>query len=127
MNECRYLRHLDAPPTLQGDVLGEETRQRRKLTLLYYINPDWERVHGGCLRLYPKISAGAPADTTAQGQVHNAVGDAGQGHKGQEEEKENYVDIEPLGDRLLIFQSRTIEHEVLPAHALRFSLTMWLY
>jgi Rps23 Pro-64 3,4-dihydroxylase Tpa1-like proline 4-hydroxylase len=93
------VRHLDAP----GD---NEAGGQRRLTLLYYINPDWSPADGGCLRLYPKT------------QVPMAS---------QEEEEEVFVDVEPVGDRLLIFQSRTIEHEVLPSQALRFSLTLWLY
>jgi SM-20-related protein len=95
----RYVRHLDAPP---GD---NEAGGQRRLTLLYYVNPDWSPADGGCLRMYPKTQVRAS----------------------QKEEEEFFVDVEPVGDRLLIFQSRTIEHEVLPSHAMRFSLTMWLY
>jgi len=36
-------------------------------------------------------------------------------------------DVEPLADRLFIFQSRTLEHEVLPSHTPRFAITMWFY
>lgn len=41
--------------------------------------------------------------------------------------KDRNVDVEPLGDRLLIFQSRSIEHEVMPSHGKRFAITMWYY
>ncbi len=74
---------------------------QRRLTLLYYINPSWVPSDGGCLRLYP--------------------------HNQEDSQTEMFVDVAPLGDRLLIFQSRTVEHEVLPSHTLRFSLTVWLY
>ena len=39
----------------------------------------------------------------------------------------SYQDIDPIADRLLVFQSRMLEHEVLPAHATRFAITMWFY
>lgn len=37
------------------------------------------------------------------------------------------ADVEPIGDRLLIFQSRLLEHEVLPTWASRYALTVWFY
>jgi len=37
------------------------------------------------------------------------------------------ADVEPIGDRLLIFQSRLLEHEVLPTWATRYALTVWFY
>jgi Rps23 Pro-64 3,4-dihydroxylase Tpa1-like proline 4-hydroxylase len=36
-------------------------------------------------------------------------------------------DIDPIADRLLIFQSRLIEHEVLPTYHKRFAITTWFY
>jgi SM-20-related protein len=35
------------------------------------------------------------------------------------------VDLEPRLDRLVVFRSELIEHEVLPAHAERWALTAW--
>jgi len=34
-------------------------------------------------------------------------------------------DIEPIGDRLVLFLSAYLEHEVLPAQAKRFAMTLW--
>jgi len=88
---ARYMRHLDA-------YVGASAR---KITCLYYINPNWKEEDGGQLRIFdPKQEA-------------------------QSDEK--FMDIAPLGDRLLIFQSRVLEHEVLPVHAHRFALTVWFY
>lgn len=42
-------------------------------------------------------------------------------------EKETFTDIDPIADRLVIFQSRMIEHEVLAANTHRWAITMWLY
>jgi hypoxia-inducible factor (prolyl hydroxylase) len=93
---------------------------RRRLTLLVYLNPGWQPEHGGQLRLHLPSSSGGAALKVAR-------------------------DIEPIGGRLVVFQSRTLEHEVcvlqarvvlssqayriqvLPSHHMRFSLTMWLY
>src|SRR6185295_11601544 len=37
------------------------------------------------------------------------------------------VDLEPRLDRLVVFLSERLEHEVLPAHAERFAATAWYY
>jgi Rps23 Pro-64 3,4-dihydroxylase Tpa1-like proline 4-hydroxylase len=101
----RYLRHLDA----------KSEEGQRRLTLLYYINPGWTADDGGCLRLYPHTD-----DALRNDRDDSLLLDDGN-------HREAFVDVEPVGDRLLIFQSRTVEHEVLASHAMRFSLTMWLY
>ena len=38
-----------------------------------------------------------------------------------------HVDVEPRGDRLLVFQSRQLDHEVLPPNKDRFAITYWVY
>jgi SM-20-related protein len=37
------------------------------------------------------------------------------------------VDVEPVSDRLVVFLSERLEHEVLPAQAPRLALTAWFY
>lgn len=81
---ARYVRHRDAFPG----------QSNRRVTAIYYANPQWRPEHGGLLRLYPE---GAP------------------------------LDIEPTLDRLVVFLSEQLEHEVLPAHAPRLALTAWFY
>jgi SM-20-related protein len=44
---ARYARHADAFPG----------QSNRRLTAIYYVNPDWEPAHGGLLRLYPEGGA----------------------------------------------------------------------
>jgi len=85
---ARYVRHLDALPP------GPDKPRGRRLTALYYMNPEWTPKDGGALRMHLE---------------------------GDE------IDIEPLGDRLVVFASEYVEHEVLPAYAARFTLTMWYY
>jgi len=84
------MRHIDA-------YKGASTR---RLTFLYYINPNWKEADGGHLRIY------------LPGGSNN---------------NELIRDIEPLGDRLVIFQSRVLEHEVLPTYIHRYALTVWFY
>ncbi|WP_309893053.1 2OG-Fe(II) oxygenase [Archangium sp.] len=79
-----YARHFDAFPG----------QSNRRVTAIYYLNPDWVPAHGGLLRLYPE---GGP------------------------------VDVEPTLDRLVVFLSERIEHEVLPSQAPRLALTAWFY
>ncbi|MFE8602274.1 2OG-Fe(II) oxygenase [Archangium violaceum] len=81
---ARYARHFDAFPG----------QSNRRVTALYYLNPDWVPAHGGLLRIYPERGP---------------------------------VDVEPALDRLVVFLSERIEHEVLPAHAPRLALTAWFY
>jgi len=72
----------------------------RRITCLYYFNIGWKEEDGGKLRIYNPDKVN---------------------HDGE------YTDIEPIGDRLLIFQSRLLEHEVLESKKDRFALTVWLY
>ncbi len=81
---ARYVRHCDTYPG----------GPKRRLTVIYYVNPGWEKEHGGCLRLFGP----------------NKV----------------VRDIEPRADRVLIFLSAWIEHEVLPVFKPRFALTTWI-
>lgn len=78
-----YKRHLDQ---FKAD-------SARKLSMICYLNLDWEPDHGGALRLY--LPTGS-------------------------------LDILPVGGRVAIFESHTIEHEVLPATRERRSVTGWL-
>ena len=75
---------------------------RRKLTALYYLNPDWSPQQGGVFRAYP--SSEAP---------------------------DTFVDIEPKADRFLCFWSDELVHGVQPSFAQdqtqhRYALTVWL-
>ena len=75
----------------------------RKVTILYYMNPNYRSELGGQFRIYNP--AGAVPETT---------------------------DIEPLGDRLLVFWSDLLVHSVEPSFAPggvkdhRYALTLWL-
>lgn len=82
-----YQRHLDQ---FRHD-------DHRKLSIICYLNDDWQETDGGQLRLY------LPED-------------------GQEK----IIDVLPEGGLLACFRSDLIEHEVLPATRHRYSVTGWL-
>ncbi|CAN0155733.1 unnamed protein product [Discosporangium mesarthrocarpum] len=67
---------------------------KRGLTCLFYLNPDWQEEHGGEMCLLPFL--------------------------GREQR------VEPLMDRLVIFYSDRVLHRVLPSHAERYVVTVWL-
>ncbi|KAM4695307.1 egl nine homolog 1-like [Discoglossus pictus] len=70
----------------------------RCITCIYYLNKDWDaKVNGGVLRIFP-------------------------------EGKAQFADIEPKFDRLLFFWSdRRNPHEVQPAFATRYAITVWYF
>ncbi|MBO0938002.1 2OG-Fe(II) oxygenase [Fibrella sp. HMF5335] len=83
-----YKRHLDR---FRAD-------SKRKLSLICYLNPNWQPADGGQLALYLPQPDGS----------------------------EQTVQVDPLGGRLVCFDSGLLEHEVLPATRDRLSLTGWL-
>jgi len=84
-----YKRHLDQ---FRSD-------SRRKLSVICYLNSDWQETDGGQLAIYlPE----------AEGQ------------------SERQITVSPLGGRLVCFESGRLEHEVLPATRERLSITGWL-
>ncbi|XP_014679770.1 PREDICTED: egl nine homolog 3-like [Priapulus caudatus] len=70
----------------------------RVITCIYYLNKNWDsKEHGGLLRIYP-------------------------------EGQDRVADIEPILDRLLFFWSdRRNPHEVRPAYATRYAITVWYF
>ncbi|XP_030052355.1 egl nine homolog 1 isoform X2 [Microcaecilia unicolor] len=70
----------------------------RCVTCIYYLNKNWDaKVNGGILRIFP-------------------------------EGKAQFADIEPKFDRLLFFWSdRRNPHEVQPAFATRYAITVWYF
>ncbi|AKD53631.1 2OG-Fe(II) oxygenase [Spirosoma radiotolerans] len=84
-----YKRHLDQ---FRND-------SRRKLSVICYLNTDWQEEDGGQLALY---LPGAVVDPERQ------------------------IIISPIGGRLVCFESSLLPHEVLPAIHERLSITGWL-
>ncbi|WP_420147170.1 2OG-Fe(II) oxygenase [Spirosoma sp.] len=84
-----YKRHLDQ---FRSDP-------RRKLSVICYLNSDWQEADGGQLAIYLPDS---------------------------DEATEQQIRIAPVGGRLVCFESGRLEHEVLPATRERLSVTGWL-
>eukprot|EP00959_Pyramimonas_sp_CCMP1952_P472388 9499953-Pyramimonas_sp.AAC.1 len=134
---ARYIRHCDNP-----------NANGRILTVIYYMNPEWQKGDGGELRIYSCLKAGASHgftdcdgksleqwDAKYEGSEpeEKAATSFGPGMQsigtvlGTDVHKPVKVDeIEPLGDRLLLFYSNTrAPHEVLPANTFRYAITTW--
>ncbi|CCH57002.1 2OG-Fe(II) oxygenase [Fibrisoma limi BUZ 3] len=85
-----YKRHLDQ---FRSD-------SRRKLSVICYLNDNWQESDGGQLTLF--------LPGTQPGQA------------------EQNITIQPIGGRLVCFESGRLEHEVRPAARQRLSVTGWL-
>lgn len=102
---ARYVRHLDAfSATAHHSSAAAEglTASSRRITAIYYLNDGWDcATHGGALRLF------AP---------HEADSD------------EHVQLVEPILDRLVLFRSDRVPHEVLPtAGRERIAVTLWMH
>jgi hypothetical protein len=105
---ARYSRHLDRN--------AWEKHNRREITILLYVNTEWDAAtQGGCLRLHPNAANAAHAAHAANAATSAPVGVAP-------------VDLAPLAGRLVLFPSATQYHEVLPCTgcAERLALTLWV-
>jgi SM-20-related protein len=75
------------------------------VTAIYYVNPGWRPEDGGALRLHAQGTDGADATDAATSA--------------------EAVDLAPLLDRLIVFLSERVEHEVLPTKSTRWAVTAW--
>jgi len=98
-----YAKHVD-------NVMGAGLDDARKLTAIYYLNPHWNAQAGGHLRVWDADIVGAEADgpLSSDGAAH----------------------IAPRGDRLVVFWSDALVHDVEPSRIVssadhRWALTVW--
>lgn len=114
----RYVAHLDNDPSDPSYEVGPVGLRAcdRVFTCILYLNDEWEAPHEGCLRMFTsRVDGEAPPEATIE-RWHGATVEDG-----------SSVDVEPLGGRLVIFDSRRILHAVRPAHgAERWALTVWV-
>ena len=80
-----YARHLDV----------HRAGSERAISLLLYLNNNWQESDAGALRIYPPGAPHAP------------------------------IDIVPASGRLVMFLSDRVEHEVLPTARQRLSIAAW--
>ena len=116
-----YVRHRDANTTagmnVDEAVVFPEFSPSRQLTAIYYVNKDWTVDACGQLRLF--LSHPASSCT--------AIPIARRAFVPGVSKREIYWDVEPVLDRLVIFRSDRVDHEVLSAYRERFAITTWMY
>ena len=109
-----YDRHVDAcNPEYEDDC-----DEHRRLTAILYLNDDWQKQHGGALRLWPPGSAG-------EGEGEGAGADAGGAEA--KVKAEPHIDIAPIANRVVVFMSSAIEHQVCASFHPRVAITTWFY
>ena len=90
-NGSRYTSHFD-----------NANGNGRRITAIYYLNKNYEKQNGGCLRIH---------------QPNTSTKDL-----------KPKVDIEPIADRLVLFFSdKRVPHEVLPTYKDRYAVTVWFF
>lgn len=124
---ARFAKHID-----------NTTQDGRKITVLCYLNPDWDDSMGGALRLFiPKKFRCKEDESTSSSLSHETTSpsDRSETHEEVIAERKGEisgyhmkaVDVYPHGGRLAIFYSSEIPHEVLPTFGNRHALTIWYY
>ena len=92
------------------------------LTLIAYCNPDYKPGDGGALRLHDASSFSA---SSSEGAINpDACVGAGPGMGAAS--SRSWVHVEPRAGTIVAFDSM-LSHEVLPAWAERFAVTLWLW
>ena len=120
-----YAKHVD---NMFG-ACGADENDARKVTAIYYLNPDWDAQRGGFLRAYD-------ADVCAadDGRPQTLLGDLSAVKRrlaASLTDAEDASRIAPRGDRLVIFWSNALVHDVEPSSIIaetdrRWALTTWL-
>lgn len=106
-NGSSYDKHYD---NSGGDDL-------RKLTVLYYLNPKWRKELGGSFRIYESAthSVATPSESSASDQVDAFSESAAVDSTIELKREISVTDINPIGDRLLVFWSDRLVHSVQPS------------
>lgn len=91
-----FTKHLDRYSDTDNSDNDESQRLRIVSSILYLNDASWQDSHGGHLRVYQ--------DSVVE---------------------EDFFDISPYGNRLVLFLSDKVVHEVLPTQKMRRSLTGW--
>ncbi|CEL99397.1 unnamed protein product [Vitrella brassicaformis CCMP3155] len=108
-----YKRHIDGG-------YDAKTNNGRKITAIYYPNPqDWTESDGGALRIY------GPRRNPYGRSKGGSTPPDGDGSEA-DDDTPAIQDILPKGDRLVLFRSRDMPHEVLLCHRKRFAVSLWL-
>lgn len=104
-----YKQHVDGG---YGDL-----NNGRKITCVYYANPSWTQSSGGELRVFKRQPN--PYEIEKCKKEGLPVPEAN--------DKEVLQEISPIGDRLVLFRSRDMPHEVMQCGRKRFAVSMWVH
>ena len=93
------------------------------LSSVWYLTPNWEESQGGVLRVRTVDSTNLRQGSSEEGEYGQFKSPAAT----ESTEGEGTVDIEPLSDRLVLFLSRSVVHQVLPTSegGDRYAATVW--
>jgi hypothetical protein len=108
---CSTVPNAHLPKHLDNNGLDPD--DLRKLTCILYLNEDWDSsVYGGQLRLHNFDKFFAMRNSGSE----------------QKQDEPMYIDVDPIINRLVMFWSDLIVHEVLPttAERPRYTLTVWI-
>jgi Rps23 Pro-64 3,4-dihydroxylase Tpa1-like proline 4-hydroxylase len=148
---ARYVRHRDSfirPLAGNGDSASgsggdsgsdhsSRTCQERRLTCIVYLNHQWQPEHAGHLRIYLSDRTALYLRFKHQRQQQSSTQLPPQ-HSARllqvvdlepqtDAHGHAFIDVAPIGNRLVIFDSFQVEHEVLASNHRRAAITTWLY
>jgi len=114
---AHYVAHRDNVCNLEGT----ECDNSRAITVLLYLNPEWDESFGGWLRCHPHVPLG-------EDSVCNCPPTVSASSSSSSSSKANceHLDVAPVGARLAIFRSQELLHEVMPTFKRRVALSCWL-
>ena len=92
------------------------------VTAILYVNPQWVSEHGGCFRFWPLCGDDNRVGTATAEAVQHA-----EQPLNQEVEEAGALDLAPKAGRVLLFSSKVLQHEVMPAYfANRYAISLWM-
>ena len=96
----------------------------RTLSSVWYLTPRWKEGHGGVLRVRTVNSTKSPQSDDHESQEFMQFKSPA---ATESTEGEGTVDIAPISDRLVLFLSRSVVHQVLPVmkNGDRYAATVW--
>mmetsp|Transcript_11651 Transcript_11651/g.25530 ORF Transcript_11651/g.25530 Transcript_11651/m.25530 type:complete len:737 (+) Transcript_11651:75-2285(+) len=117
--QAGYPRHCDRGATCTKEstnpkIMRHDTEtesSQRLLTFVYYLTPsEWDsELDGGALRMFSPIEQNIDHNDNDTSDAH-------------------YFDVTPYSNRLVVFRSDIMEHEVMPSlRRDRVAITVWLY
>lgn len=117
-----YVPHLDM---YSGGTHG--LMNSRLLTIICYLNPNWQPGHGGELRVFAGRDKLAPDHERARlPELLSIRADHSESTTSTTHIADRFVDVEPLLGRVVMFRSRDVWHGIQELFSDRWALTLWL-